>query len=249
MPRGIAKDRTLIDELTKSHFLATDAQVKALAGRYVFGLAAQDTVKGCYLRVLIAQSLKSAKPAKGKASEILEQVEKVHAAYYALVLEGVTTNDIVPMDSLDQEEQTRRSLERNRRSNFARSAKNALMGYLKAGGDLFQLDPDTVTKRELLTFAAAMRSRTAEAPTLKHRTELAVNRIEELCRELADEDQQSALETVQELMAKMTNLMAEMGRNSTTKTLVAVKEHRPLQLREGMFWPMGRAVAPRAAIQ
>lgn len=246
MPRGIKKDRTLIEELTKAHFLATDDQVRLLAGRYATGLQAQDSVKGCYLRVLTAATIKAAKPAKGKASEIMEHLDKVHESYYALVMKGVTTPDIADDESLDQEQRTLRSLERNRRSNFARSAKTALTSYLKAGGDLFQLDPDTVTKRELQAFVTAMRNKESEPKTLKHRAELAVGRIEELCRELADEDKDSALVTVQELMARMTNLLAEMGRDFTTKTIVAVKEHRPLRLREGMFWPMGKAIAPSA---
>src|SRR4051812_48680105 len=123
MPRGIAKDRTLIEELSKSHFLATDDQVRLLAGRYATGLQAQDSVKGCYLRVLTAATIKAAKPAKGKASEILTHLEAVHESYYALVMKGVTTPDIADDEKLDQEQRTIRSLERNRRSNFARSAK------------------------------------------------------------------------------------------------------------------------------
>lgn len=246
MPRGIAKDRSLIEELTRAHFLATDDQVKALAGRYATGLQAQDTVRGCYLKVLTAATIKAAKPAKGKASEIMTYLEKVHEGYYAIVMKGVTTPEIAEDESLDQEQRTIRSLERNRRSNFARSAKGALTAYLKAGGDLFQLNPDTVTKRELQTFVTAMREKNAEPKSLQHRAELAVTRIEEMCRELADEDQDAAMVTVQELMARMTNFMAEMGRDATTKTLVAVKEHRPLRLREGMFWPMSRAIAPTA---
>lgn len=246
MPRGISKDRTLIDTLAKAHFLASDDQIPLLAARYASGLQAQDAVKGVYLKVLVAATIKAAKPAKNKQSEVMTHLDTVHDSYYALVLKGVSTPDIAEDESLDQDARTLRSLERNRRSNFARTAKNALGMYLKAGGDLFQLDPDTVTKRELLTFVTAMRSKEAAPKTLQHKAELAVGRIEEMCRELADEDQDAAVITVQELMAKMTNLLAEFGRESTTKTLVAVKEHRPLRLREGTFWPMGRAVASPA---
>lgn len=248
MPRGIPKDRTLIESLAKSHFLASDDQIPVLAARYATGLQAQDAVKGVYLKVLVAALIKTARPAKGKASEILTHLDAVHESYYTLVMKGVTTDDVADSEGLDQEQRTLRSLERNRRGNFARSAKSQLVSYLKAGGDLFALSPDTVTKRELLAFVTAMRAKAAEPKTLLRRAELAVVRIDELCRELADEDQDSAVITVQELMAKMTNLLAEMGRESTTKTLVAVKEHRPLKLREGTFWPMGRAVAS-AAVQ
>lgn len=244
MPRGIRKDRSLIDELTKAHFLATDEQVQLLAGRYSTGLQAQDSVRGCYLKVLTAATIKAAKPAKGKQTEIMAHLDSVHEGYYALVIKGVTTPDVADDESLDQEQRTARSLERNRRSNFARSAKTSLTTYLKAGGDLFRLDPDTVTKRELQTFVTAMRQRSAEPGALKHRTELAVTRIEELFRELADEDKPTALSTVQDLMNRMGNLLSEMGRDAATKAGVAVREHRPLRLREGIFWPMGLVSQP-----
>lgn len=247
MPRGISKDRSLIETLAKAHFLASDDQIPLLAARYVSGLQAQDSVKGAYLKVLVAATLKAAKPAKNKPSEIVAHLDAVHDLYYGLVLKGITTPDVTDDESLGQEARTARSLERNRRSTFARTAKNALGSYLKAGGDLFRLDPDTVTKSELQMFSTAMRSKELEPKTLQQRAELAVGRVEEMCRQLADEDQDAAVVAVQELMAKMTNLLAEMGREATTKTLVAVKEHRPLRLREGTFWPMGRAVA--AAVQ
>lgn len=244
MPRGIPKDRSLIDELAKAHFLATDDQVQLLAGRYSSGLQAQDSVRGCYLKVFVAASIKAAKPAKGKATEVLTHVEAVHEGFYALVLKGVSTPEISDDESLDQEVRTQRSLERNRRSNFARSAKASLAAYLKAGGDLFRLNPDTVTKRELQTFVTAMRERSAEPKNIQHRATLAVTRIEELCRELADEDKDSAITTVQELMARMTTLLSEMGKDATTKMGIAIKEHRPFRAREGMFWPMPRPAVP-----
>lgn len=248
MPRGIPKDRSLIDQLAKAHFLATDEQIRALAGRYVNGLQAQDSVRGSYLKVLTAATIKAAKPAKGKASEIMEHLDKVHDHLYEIVVKGVTTPDIADDEHLDAEVRTLRSLERNRRSNFARSAKGSLVAYLKAGGDLFALDPVTVTKAALQAFVISMRAKTADATTL-HKAEAAVERIETLCRELADEDQDVAVQTVQELMGRMANLLTEFGKEHTTKTLVAMKEHRPLKLAEGMFWPMGRAVAPQARVQ
>lgn len=248
MPRGIPKDRSLIDQLTKTHFLATEDQIQALAGKYVNGLQAQDSVRGSYLKVLLAGTQKAAKPAKKLASEVAEILEKTHDAYYAVVMKGVTTPEILDEESLDAEARTLRSLERNRRSNFARSAKASLASYLKAGGDLFTLDPVTVTKAALQAFVLSMRAKTADATTL-HKATVAAERIETLCRELADEDQDVALQTVQELMARMANLLTEFGKEHTTKTLVAMKEHRPLKLAEGMFWPMGRAVAPRASVQ
>ena len=251
MPRGISKDRSLLEALTKAHFLATDEQIQLLAGRYATGLQAQDSVKGCYLKVLVATMLKAAKPARGKVADILATLDTVHESQYAIVIKGVTTSDIEDRESLDQEERTLRSLERNRRSNFARSAKATLSSYLRANGDLFQLNPDTVTKRELTAFVAAMREKAAaNSQTLQHRADLAVSRVEEMLRELADKDKVTAVSRVQDLMSKMGTLLAEMGVDPTTKATIAVSEHRPLQVRGGgMFWPMVRATPPAASMQ
>lgn len=247
MPRGTSKAISGFDELVKAGFLATDKQVEQLAGKYLSGLQSQDAVKGTYLKVLVAGTIKAV-PVNAKTpnpSEVLKFLDETHEHYYAAVLRGVNTSDVRDDDKLEQAERTLRSLERNRRSNFARSAKSLLVTYVKASGDLFALKPESVTKQELQAYITAMRERIHESPeTLEHKANLASDRTEELVRQLADNDEDAAIKVIQTAMNKLAGLLAELGKKSTRKTIVAVKEHRPLQLDEGLFWPMAGAVAP-----
>lgn len=251
MPRGVSKAILGFDELVKAGFLATDKQVEQLAGRYLSGLQSQDAVKGTYLKVLVAGTLKSlpSNDKTPKAAEVLKFIEETHEHYYAAVLRGVSTPDVRDDDKLEQAERTLRSLERNRRSNFARSCKSLLVTYVKANGDVLTLKPEQVTKQELQAYITAMRERIHESPeTLEHKACLASDRTEELVRQLADNDEDAAMKVIQMAMNKLAGLLAEMGKKSTRKTIVAIKEHRPLQLDEGLFWPMVGAVSgPREA--
>jgi hypothetical protein len=244
MPRGVILKFAGFDDLVKSGYQATDKQVEQLAGRYLSGLQSQDTVKGVYLKVLVADAQQAAKPAKS-LQDVLKSIETSHEHYYAAVLKGVSTPDVRDDDKLEQTERSLRSLERNRRSNFARSAKSLLVTYVKRMGDLQALKPETVSKQELQAFITAAKTKIHETPeTLEHKSVLSSDRTEELARQLADEDEDAAVRVIQGAMNKLAGLLAELGKKSTRKTLVAVKEHRPLQLDEGLFWPMAGAVAP-----
>jgi hypothetical protein len=245
-------DESLVTELSKTHYLATDDQVKALASRYLNGLQAQDVVRGCYFKVFCAAAIRDAKAyvVKGQptANEILGLVDKVHESYYALVLEAVVTPDIADAPNISQTERTTRSLERNRRTNFARTAKYAVAGYVKAGGDLFKLDPDTVTKSDLVNFVTSMASREEEREetdpkTLQARVETAVTKMEEMCRELADEDKERATHIVQDLLTRMSAFISELGLETTSRSGVAAKEMRMLKIGGALFFPLGKAAA------
>lgn len=249
MARGISKDQTLIDQLTAARFVASESQIQLLASRYTNGLQTQDWVRGSYLKVLIAGTQKAAVEAGAKTPDLLlESLNKIHEAYYAIVLRGIATPDVADAEGLDPEERTTRSLERNRRSNFARTAKAVLAAYIKAGGDLMRLDVTTTTKTELQAFATSMRGANDDM-SAQHKAQLAADRVEQLVRELADEDQKQAIRTVQELMARMSAILTEFGCQTTTKTMVALREHRPLKLAEGTFWPMPRVEQRPAQVQ
>lgn len=253
MPTGIPKSKGVVEALIKSNFVATEEQVETLARLNLSGLQQTDSVRGSYLKVLVAGVQKAMKPgARGarKLTEAVEVLAQVHERYYNAVLKGITSPDVADDESLDREIRTARSLERNRRSNFARSSKSLVNKFVDSGGDIMTINATSVTKAELQSFVLSMRQKlAATGVTLEHRAQLAMTRIEEAARELADEDKDAALSVVSETMAKLTNLLSELGRDFTTKTLVAIKDHRPLKLNEGMFWPMGRATAPQAGVQ
>lgn len=145
---------TILAKLQKGHWVATEADVETLAHeRYANALVVANT-DGTYLRVaLVAAQAKLGKPrgrgVKPNAEAQLSVLTAVHTLFYAAVLRGVTTAEVAVEPNLDVQEQRTRSLARNSRSAFARSAMSTLTGYVRAGGDLRTLDPDTVTKRGL----------------------------------------------------------------------------------------------------
>jgi hypothetical protein len=99
-----------------------------------------------YLRILVA----SAKYINERGvPDLTAAVGNVHSAYYAEVLIGVTTPDLKAHKGDSKEERKRKALERNSRSNFARTAASTFLAWIKAGGDVTKLDPATITKSQL----------------------------------------------------------------------------------------------------
>lgn len=84
---------------------------------------------------------------------------------YPSVLAGVATPEIADDPETDKPERKRRALERNRRSNFARTAASALRSYVGAGGDLDALDISTVTKSSLIAATAELNTPKAATVT------------------------------------------------------------------------------------
>ncbi|HXS14452.1 MAG TPA: hypothetical protein VN734_17265 [Acidobacteriaceae bacterium] len=148
-----------LDKIASAHYVANDAQIEALAREQYISTAQVSVANATYLRVLVAGCQAELGGRRGRApvrpdaqSAVLE---RVHERFYAAVLRGVTTEDVVADDSLDRAEKGRRMLERNRRSGFARSAATTLRNYVQAGGDLRALDVETTTKTALQQFVAS----------------------------------------------------------------------------------------------
>ncbi len=148
----------------KNAYMMTEAQVEALATERITGAAAVDQLDGTYLRGLVAgaQSKLGAKRGRSPAATVqLEALEGIAVSFYAAVLRGVVTADIALGSTLDAAEVSRRTLERNRRATFARTAKSTLVAWIKAGGDIRGLDAATVSKSELRASVVAAKG---EAP-------------------------------------------------------------------------------------
>lgn len=129
-----------------------EQRVENLARDRVSGAAIVSNSDMTYLSLLVdAMQARLGKTRRGRLdslqqAQVLAEVDK---RFYAAVLRGVTTEDIAIEEGLDAEEQRRRSLERNRRSAFARSAKSTVSAFITAGGDIRGLDPATVSKVSL----------------------------------------------------------------------------------------------------
>lgn len=137
------------ENIQRKHYVATEAEVEALAGEQYTAMETAGAGGVTFLRVLVAASQARLGKRRGpapRASAQSEVLELVYDKYYPAVLRGITTDDIQHDPTLDAKEQRRRSLERNRRSAFARSAISTLRPFVQAGGDLRNLDVENVTK-------------------------------------------------------------------------------------------------------
>lgn len=135
-----------------------EQRVELLARERVTSATIVSNADVTYLSLLIdAMQSQLGKNRRGKINslqqaQVLADVDK---RFYAAVLRGVTTEDIAIEDGLDADEQRRRSLERNRRSAFARSAKSTVSAFITGGGDVRTLDPNSVSKASLRKAVAA----------------------------------------------------------------------------------------------
>lgn len=139
-------------QIEKANYVASEQQVEALAAAHWNVSVQLEASNSTYLRVVLVGTQAELGRKRGRAPNVQAQVavlEKVHERFYAAVLRGVTTPDIAKEDGLEPTEASRRALERNRRSTFARSSKTALFNFAKAGGDLRGLVAAEVTKASL----------------------------------------------------------------------------------------------------
>lgn len=218
----------------KSKYIMSESQVESLATEYASASVETARVGMTYLRVLVAACqaiIGTSKRGRHAAAAQAEVLDGVASKYYAAVLRGVTTADIVPDTTLPKPEQTRRSLERNRRSTFARSAKSTLAAYIGTGGDLRGLDVETLTRDPLLKLVRAARGTSDNA----HRMERARNLILRVVAKEAKTDATAAradLEhTIEALQFALDGLSpngnkvpVEVSRETVEPTLRAVPE-------------------------
>lgn len=147
----------VLEKIVRANYAATEADVEQLAHSYLDAISQGQQAGGGYLRILIAtaQSKLGTPKRRSKVDTQAHQVvlREIHARFYPAVLKGITTPDIVDDPTVEPEEARRRVLERNRRSTFARTAKSTLEAFMRAGGDVRMLDPQTITKSAVRQYA------------------------------------------------------------------------------------------------
>lgn len=209
----------------KTDYLATDAQVASLARDYVQSATGAENARGTFLRILVAHSLREFSRSQMKRHTQAEQlacVETAHAHLYQVVLEAVTTPEIQADAEVDVDERRRRTLERNRRTTFARTSKSALAGYVKAGGKLASLDPSTVTRDTLTQFVRSAREGPASAP---ERFDAAKTRLEKALRDLLEQDPVAAREAFDTLQHELQAIVTPPKRMTGTRKVGGITLH------------------------
>lgn len=252
---------TLLPPLEENLYLVSDADLAKFA---VVSVAVADTLqtfRQAYMRVLLAGTqvaIGIAKPTQRtpknystlkddvRATQI-RALNDTHARYYSIILAAITTPDIVDSLRLGADERKRRSIERNRRSNYARSAKSTLAAYLNVGYDLCELNVLKASKTMVRGLVAQRKTPSEEemVGALPERIEAAVKRITAYASTLSADDAAKATEVIQDAMSQLGNILLDMGMKPTKKLDVGVRENRPVQMNEGMFWPiLGSSVGP-----
>lgn len=207
----------------------SDSDIRKLARNAAQG----DTSRGAYLRALIETA-----QAEGGTVAALKAT---HARFYPVVQAAVITPDIAPANRAAAPERKRRALERNRRSNFARSAYATVRRWLKVEGhDLMALKAVSVTKSQLLAEAPPAKSRTLTPERAQARANAMTKRLLDFTKQIAKTDRVQAAEVINGCMQQLAQSMFT-GAHATTDVAVARAEHRPLRVGRATFWPMARA--------
>lgn len=232
----------------KSKYAMTEHQVETLASEYAQATQQTQRVNTTYLRVLVnaMQSILGNKKVRGRVpvEAHLEVLNDVSTKFYAAVLRGVTTPDIQPDTAQPKDEQTRRSIERNRRSTFARSAKSTLTSYISAGGDVRALDVDVVTRDPLLAAVRATKGQTPSGYSLeRHRNAILrlIAREAKTNPEGARADLEAAISALQDALDELSVNGNAATAQPAQPTITQVIRSRPAHAR--MQAPAGRAHA------
>lgn len=246
--------RSIIDIAIKNNYVLSVAQVAELAKALV---SAQQTISGVntsYLRVVLAGTvqelgstprLRAARAALGKIDEEtktrqMAALEAVHSKYYAAILEAVVSEDIKDHPRLNKDERARRALERNRRTNFARSAKSTLASYIKAGFDINGLVVTSVTKRSIYEAVERTKPKKEVTPDqVSAQFEKVAKDIEGCAENLVESDAERAREEISRLVGHLTALLAKVDVKPTDKPAESMHKCIPLQTKAGIFWPAG----------
>ena len=226
--------------LESKNYVATPADIAALAQAYARALEASGSVRGHYLRALVAttQAELGAKPRQRASGEDkpsldeagiklqLQSLETVHERFYAVVLDNVDGN----------------AEERNRRSGFARSAVSTVRAYIRAGHDITLLAAARVTKVQLAQAAPPRRARVVSVPVLQRRADKALTLVYKIGEQLGKADKAMAVEVLESAMSKLGAMLSKLGAVRPVRDAKrAVRERVPLRTSAGTFYPVDRA--------
>jgi hypothetical protein len=222
-------------------------EIRTLARQTVDGRKAITTARGAYFRALVETAQAELGSGKAGAEGQHAAVKAVHRRFYPIVQEATTTSDIEPSTKVAPAERKRRSLERNRRTNFARSAYGTIRRWLRAEGhDLMKLNAAPVTKSQLLSEAPPTRKHALTPRRIHARADKLIGNLLVFTRQIGKVDQVQAAAVANEAIEQLVKLLAA-GARATTDAQAAIEEQRPLRAAGKLFWPA--EVRPRRAAQ
>lgn len=218
-----------------------DNAIRAMTSAYIQSLATGAETRTTYLRTLVDASIRElgieprANSVRKGAKSInqeeqarqLAAVAAVHARFYLIV------NEVVDA-SLADVPSAEHTLERNRRTNFARTALYAVRLFIRAGKDLTAVAPKRVTKSAL---AVESRPPVRSPVRLKSRVERASKVFVTALLELGEADQSAARAELDTLLGIMANQAAALGAPPARDLKSAVAQHKPFSSKGTLFIP------------
>lgn len=228
-----------------------ETTVRNLTTAYIEALATNEATNVTYLRTLVEYSQRElgleprANNAKQRKQPIgddaraqhLAAVAAVHARFYDIILEVVDAS-LTDVPSKD------RPLERNRRTNFARTAVYSLRLFIRAGKDFTLVAPARVTKSAL---AVEVRPAIRSPRRMKNRVERASKAFVMALLELGEADRDTARAELDSLLGIMANQLAALGAGPARDLKHAVSEHRPFKSGSTLFVPTQTTVLRQQA--
>lgn len=249
----VVRGTDVLTDLSINKWVATAEQVGELARVYVDHQTELANIGGSYLKVLIASTLHAlgaeirTAPLRGRAPKHDEAekerqskaFEEVQGSFYGAVLSAVIPAELQDDEGKPQSVRSANALERNRRTNFARSAASTVRSFLRNGGDLRILNVSTVTKGQLAELAASKAPAKPEAVVLGNRVEAVGKRALRLLEKLAKEDEGAARHRLEALVSMFAAQLAVIGVEKTTQSPEqAIAKCMPLQTKAGVFFPI-----------
>lgn len=235
--------------LHDNNYLATDADIQELTREHIRALAGLQDGRQTYLRVLIATTQKelSAKPRKrtGRPKKLnpeeqaiqLAALTTVHIRFYAVV------NAIVDESLADVPAKDRVS-EKNRRSNFARTALYAARLYVRSGRDLTALAPGKLSKSAL---TVELPPRPPTPKRLKGRVERASKAFVTALLALTEADREGAAAELDTVLGIIASQLAALDVKPARDLATAAAEHRPFVSGATLFIPTQTTVLRQRA--
>lgn len=228
--------------LDRKTFNASVSDIKELVTQGVRAEHTLQSTRGLYFRALIGTT-----QARGGDGATLRAV---HQEFYAVVLEAVVTPDIAKASRVLPEEKKRRARERNRRSNFARSAYGTIRRWLSIEGhDLMSLKPAKVTKTQLMAETPTRVRKPLSEDKAAKRCEALMGRVLDFTRTLAASRPDQARKLLDEAINRAVQELARGAITPTTDAAAAQEEHRPLRIGKTLFWPTETQILRRERLK
>jgi len=202
-------------------YRATEADVENLARDYLAAQSQSAAVGSTYLKVLAAsaqQHVRDTTPIKPTTVEATTAlyargVAAVHKRFYPIILATMTTPDIAKAPNLGPVEKSRRATERNRRTNFARSAYSTLRAWVRAGHDLLTLNIEKMTKRLLIAGLPPAKPSRLTTARLVSSGETATLRLTQFIKRLRMRDEVQAAQVVASALDEFNAVLGLRGKN------------------------------------